>query len=87
MPALAVIKNPDVFPNGRFCLHPGFKALAMDPFIFRAAPEALNRGIAVTMAFSRHGSYQAVFLKHAANAYPSKSWGSVQTRGGSALPF
>ncbi len=63
MPALAVIKNPDVFLNGRFCLHPGFKALVMDSFIFRAAPEALNRGIAVTMAFSRHGSDQAVFLK------------------------
>lgn len=62
MKALAVVKNLDVLPNGRFSLCPSLEALVVDHFIFKAAPEALDGGVIVAIALSRHGSHQAVFL-------------------------
>ena len=66
MKALAVVKNLDVLPNGRFCLSASLEALVVDHFIFKTAPEALNGRIVVTIAFSRHGSHQAIFLEDGA---------------------
>ena len=38
----------------------------LDHFIFKAAPEALDGGVIIAIALSRHGSHQAVFLENSA---------------------
>ena len=66
MPALAVVKNLDVFPNSRFSLCPSLEALVVDHFIFKAAPEALDGGVIIAIALSRHGSHQPVSPENSA---------------------
>ena len=66
MQALVFVKNLDVLPNSRFSPCPSLEALVVDHFIFKAAPEALNGRVIITVAFSRHGSHQAVFLEDGA---------------------
>ena len=57
MQALAVVKNLDVFPNGGFRLGTGREAVVVDHLVLKAAPEALNGRVIVTVAFSRYGSH------------------------------
>src|SRR5580698_1545179 len=62
----AVVESFDVIEDGGagFCL--SGKAMVIDQFVFEAAPEGLDEGVIVTVAFAAHGSEYAMPCQHLA---------------------
>ena len=56
----AVIKSLDVIKDGATRLGKGGEALVVDDFVFKAAPEGLDEGVVVAVAFATHGGDEAV---------------------------
>ena len=56
----AVIEGFDVIEDRSTSLGEAVEAMMVDELIFEAAKERLNKGVVVTVAFSTHGSGQAM---------------------------
>ena len=56
----AVIEGLDVVEDGCASLGEGGEALMIDQFVFEAAPEGLDEGVIVAIAFAAHGREQPV---------------------------
>jgi hypothetical protein len=56
----AVVKGFDVIEDGGTSCGVGGEALMIDQFVFESAPEGLDKGIIVAVAFATHGSEQTV---------------------------
>ena len=56
----AIIKGFDVVKDGGAGLGEGSEALVIDDFVFETAPEGLDEGVVVAIAFATHGSDQTV---------------------------
>ena len=59
-----VIESFDVVEDGGASFCPCGKAVVIDQFIFKAAPEGLDECVIITVAFAAHGSEQAMPCQH-----------------------
>ena len=56
----AVVKGFDVIEDGGASLGAGGEAVVIDQLVFEGAPEGLDEGVVVAVAWTTHGSDQAV---------------------------
>jgi hypothetical protein len=74
----AVVEGFDVIKDGGTSLGKGGEAVVVNYFVFETAPEGLNEGIVVAIAFAAHGGNQAVLRQHLAESRAGKLGAAIE---------